>query len=124
MSSKKEQNKYYLSKKKEYDARKKDFLARIKLYFGCQICGYKEHPAALTFDHIDPASKALELSNYGNHSWSKLIDEINKCRVLCANCHNIHSARHYGNGIQATPLSKKVLNLIKEKLPNIYKLFE
>ena len=124
MASKKDRNKYFLGKKKEYDARKKEFLARIKMHFGCQICGYKEHPSALTFDHIDPDSKAINLANYHCNGWPTIIDEISKCRVLCANCHNIHSSRQQDNGIQATPLSQKVLKLIKEKLPNIYKLFE
>ena len=123
MTDREERNRYFLKKKQKYDARTKEFLARIKLYYGCQICGYKEHPSALTFDHIDPDTKALNLSNYGSHGWPAIIDEVSKCRVLCANCHNIHSSRQHDNGVQATPITKKVLELVKEKLPNIYKLF-
>jgi hypothetical protein len=58
---------------------------------GCELCNYKAHPAALTFDHLDPTQKLFCLSDHTNRSWQKIMDEIEKCRVICANCHNIHT---------------------------------
>ena len=79
---------------------------------GCELCGYNTHPAALTFDHIDPSTKVFNVSDYGQRSWEAVIREIAKCRVLCANCHNIHSSNNYDNGIVATPVSAKVRELV------------
>ena len=72
---------------------KHKFVEQAKLSAGCQDCGYKEHAAALQYDHIDSSSKLISIASCTGRSWSILIAEMNKCRVLCANCHSIH---HYG----------------------------
>lgn len=64
---------------------------------GCEICGYSKHPAALTFDHLDPAKKyrtksgrLVHLSDMikGNrYSLKTVLKEIEQCRILCFNCH-------------------------------------
>ena len=109
-------NKYYLEKKKQYDATKKAFLAEYKQELGCAICGYNSHPAALTFDHIDPNGKVNNIANYGTLSWEKLLTEITKCRVLCANCHFIHTSTQQENGVKPIPLTQRTLNLINRIL--------
>jgi len=63
----------------------------IKMELGCVRCGYKEHPTALQFNHINPAEKSFEISTSYNMNWDNLQKEIDKCEVLCANCHSIHS---------------------------------
>lgn len=76
-------------------------LRRLRLkiksvnYLGgeCIKCGYKEHLAALTFHHLNPDEKEFTIS-YSNHSvsWDKLKEELDKCVILCSNCHhNEHS---------------------------------
>lgn len=53
----------------------------------CEICG-ENHPACLDFHHVNPAEKKFEVSARRNRpSMKALIEEIAKCRVLCANCH-------------------------------------
>lgn len=47
------------------------FIRRVKIFYGCEICGYKEHPAALQFDHINPAEKSFTLSQGHTHSLKK-----------------------------------------------------
>lgn len=69
----------------------------IKMSQGCAHCGYSKHPAALTFDHVDPqtkyrtkSGKSVHLSDMikGNrYAISTILTEIEKCRVLCFNCH-------------------------------------
>ena len=66
------------------------YLNDIKTESGCELCGYNEHPAALQFDHIDPSLKAFTIGNL-DAGWDRLLLEIDKCRVLCANCHMIHT---------------------------------
>ena len=54
----------------------------------CEFCGYSSCNAALEFHHIDATTKKFELSisNMGT-AWSTLKLEIDKCLLLCANCH-------------------------------------
>lgn len=70
-------------------------IQRWKQFKGCSVCGYKEHFAALSLDHINPTEKHQTKGLYRaiNHSWGKerLKQELSKCRVLCLNCHGIRS---------------------------------
>lgn len=65
---------------------------------GCEECGYNKHPAALHLDHINPDSKLVSatgkrVSPGTMLSYSRIVfqAELDKCRVLCANCHAIHT---------------------------------
>ena len=67
----------------------------IKIKGGeCIKCGYSKCVAALHFHHRDPKLKSFGLgcNNILNYSFETVIEEINKCDLLCANCHaEIHS---------------------------------
>lgn len=65
-------------------------LELIKLKGGkCKKCGYNKNTAALDFHHIDPNEKEIKLDirKLANTKMSKLIEEVSKCDLLCANCH-------------------------------------
>ena len=68
-----------------------DFISDYKLENGCEICGYNEHSCALQFDHIDPSEKLFDVSRGRDYPWKVFLAEIAKCRVLCANCHAVHT---------------------------------
>ena len=68
-----------------------DFIRDYKLETGCEICGYKEHACALQFDHIDPSTKLFNVARGRDYPWKIFLAEIAKCRVLCANCHAVHT---------------------------------
>ena len=53
----------------------------------CQICGYNRCKRALHFHHVDDTTKTFSLS--GNHalSWKKIEAELDKCVLVCSNCH-------------------------------------
>lgn len=54
----------------------------------CALCGYAKHQAALQFHHLDPARKDFHLACSGvTRSIERLRREIQKCILLCANCH-------------------------------------
>lgn len=54
----------------------------------CIICGYNKCVAALDFHHIDPTTKSFGISVTGNtRSWEKVKQELDKCALLCSNCH-------------------------------------
>jgi hypothetical protein len=54
----------------------------------CALCDYRRCQRALSFHHIDPKKKDFGLSSRGlTRSWDKIKEEIDKCVLLCANCH-------------------------------------
>jgi 5-methylcytosine-specific restriction endonuclease McrA len=54
----------------------------------CQVCGYDRCAEALEFHHLDPTKKDFGISSKGYaRSWEKVRKEVDKCFLLCANCH-------------------------------------
>tara|TARA_R100001594_G_scaffold63269_2_gene97706 strand:- start:633 stop:1058 length:426 start_codon:yes stop_codon:yes gene_type:complete len=54
-------------------------------------CGYSKKSKnfstrSLTFHH-EHNNKVANISNMMNHSWKKILEEINKCIIICFNCH-------------------------------------
>ncbi len=61
----------------------------------CSICG-EDRAHVLQQHHIDPSTKKFEISRAvrrGDWSLQSFIEEINKCRLLCASCHVDHHWR-------------------------------
>lgn len=54
----------------------------------CQFCGYEKCNRALTFHHLDPIKKEFNFA--GNHArkWEDIQRELDKCILLCQNCHS------------------------------------
>ena len=70
---------------------------KLVVYKGgkCERCGYDKCEAALQFHHIDPTEKDFSIShiNLGKEfNLEKLYQEVDKCILLCANC---HAEEHY-----------------------------
>jgi hypothetical protein len=54
----------------------------------CEECGYDRCIAALEFHHTDPSQKDFAISTDGNtRSFEKIKIELDKCRLVCSNCH-------------------------------------
>ena len=63
----------------------------------CQVCGYDKCTDALVFHHRNPAEKKFPLSKQfiWNRKWETLIEELEKCDLLCCRCHcELHAAQH------------------------------
>lgn len=59
---------------------------------GCSICGYNKCNQVLYFHHTDPREKDMRVSQLRTASVERIISEIKKCIVVCANCHaEIHA---------------------------------
>ena len=69
---------------------RRDLVNKIKVDKGCAKCGYSVHAAALDFNHVR-GDKKFNVSQDTKVALQKLLDEIAKCEVLCANCHRIHT---------------------------------
>ena len=53
----------------------------------CLLCN-ENHPACLDFHHKDGTKKSDRISKMvGRVPWKRLLEEIEKCDILCANCH-------------------------------------
>jgi len=53
----------------------------------CLLCGYLKCMRALEFHHLDPKEKEIKISDNTTHTWEKLVKELDKCVLLCSNCH-------------------------------------
>jgi hypothetical protein len=53
----------------------------------CQLCGYDGCLPALDFHHLDPAKKSFRLAGAHTRSWASLKEELDKCLLVCSNCH-------------------------------------
>jgi hypothetical protein len=75
--------------------RRKVLKEQAIVYLGgkCCFCGYSRCNAALDFHHIDEKNKKFGLSKDGiTRSWEKTKHELDKCVLVCANCHReIHA---------------------------------
>lgn len=62
----------------------------------CEVCGYNKCQAALDFHHTDPSEKDFQISSVKNTKLSPAVyAELDKCKLLCANCHR---EEHYNTG--------------------------
>ena len=59
----------------------------------CVSCGYSRCTAALVFHHVVPAKKEFNFGGKHALSWLRLKKELDKCILLCMNC---HAERHAG----------------------------
>ncbi len=72
-----------------YARRKKVRVMAVRYKGGsCSQCGYNRCIDALEFHHIDPAQKDFNISSKGyTRSWERVQEELDKCIIICANCH-------------------------------------
>ena len=78
-----------INKKAVTDFRQRQKLRAVAYKGGkCIICGYDRCPAALVFHHTDPSTKGFGISKGGTtRSWDRVKEELQKCVLLCSNCH-------------------------------------
>lgn len=86
------------AKKMEWQRRRRRerraWLHELKGQLSCEKCGERS-PACLHFHHEDRRRKDITVAHAVAAGWPKdrVLAEIAKCRVLCANCH----AKHHWN---------------------------
>jgi len=72
----------------KYKKRNKNFVSEYKSNIGCKFCNEKT-PVCLDFHHKDPTIKDWNISIMSNSASSldTIKKEIDKCIVICSNCH-------------------------------------
>lgn len=83
---------------------------------GCEECGERD-PRKLEYDHIDPSTKGKTISRLiiDGSSWTspRMREEVEKCRVLCANCHRVHTVEQ--QNYYADPEIKRTLRSLARR---------
>lgn len=61
----------------------------------CADCNQKYPPYVMDLDHVDPSTKEFKVSTMRRRkmAFEKIIAEMNKCEVVCANCHRERTNR-------------------------------
>jgi len=75
----------YRKRQKRYIRRRRAWLQAYKHVVGCKFCPEND-PRCLDFHHRDPKVKKYKIASLPC-SFEKLREEIEKCDVVCANCH-------------------------------------
>ena len=75
------------NKRTAKDGKNKRIKAIELLGGSCQVCGYNKCLSALEFHHIDPIIKDVNYSTMRGWTFSRIKKELDKCILLCANCH-------------------------------------
>ena len=80
--------------KEKIHLRNREYIRRRKEIDGdCCICGESRLPC-LDYHHKDPNDKVLRIAvMVKKHSLASIDTEINKCMLVCANCHRIIHAK-------------------------------
>lgn len=92
-----ENREYVRTKQREMKRQRKieaiDYLGGV-----CKRCNQQQHPAVFEFHHRNPDEKDRDPSKLLGLSWEKIVQELDKCDLLCANCHRLtHHGDSYGN---------------------------
>lgn len=68
-----------------YTKRREDAIQ----YMGgsCCMCGYCKYNGSLHFHHLDPSEKDPNWKHLKSHPLKKITKELEKCILVCANCH-------------------------------------
>lgn len=94
-SNKTKHKKRVSQKNKIYNEERQAFIYSYLLEHPCSLCNEKD-PIVLTFHHVDPSTKKNTIAAMRGFSLSSIRSEIEKCQVLCFNCHMRVTAHERG----------------------------
>ena len=88
---------YYLRKTKQSYNKLATLLYSFKFSNSCNVCG-ENTPSCLEFNHINRKDKEYQISNMCKMgvSQEQFIKEVQKCEILCCNCHRKRTAKQLG----------------------------
>lgn len=84
---------------KDKNARRKESLRRrveAAKQVPCADCGNSYPPVCMDFDHVsDDKEESIANMIKNRASWTRIKEEMEKCEVVCANCHRIRTKDRY-----------------------------
>lgn len=72
---------------------KKEVVEKVRQYKEgkpCTDCGRTYHFSAMDFDHVK-GDKKYSIARMGSSRWEVVLAEIEKCELVCANCHRVRT---------------------------------
>lgn len=70
----------------------------------CAKCGYDKCMDALDFHHLNASDKSFGIAANLTRKWEDLQTELDKCVLLCANCHReLHCSTEF---VEKQPLTE------------------
>lgn len=106
--NKEKRNEYTKQHHKKHSDNRRHFIDSFKHH--CLICGYRDKPA-LVFHHRDPREKTFAIASKRTITFESFQKEIDKCTVLCSNCHLIFHHHKRNPSLMPKELLKKYLKL-------------
>lgn len=113
------------------DKRRDDKLIYLEYSGGkCIKCGYNKCPAALTFHHRDPNKKEFWIGGLSErlNSISELDhiikNEIDKCDLLCSNCHSVEHSDIVFFNENYDEINSKSLDYIEPEILDYEKIYD
>lgn len=93
--NKDEQRAIQREKQKERNNGIRAYVRELKEASPCADCNTRYPYYVMQFDHLDSESKIDSVSRLATYSMKKVVEEIAKCELVCANCHaeRTHSRR-------------------------------
>jgi hypothetical protein len=73
----------------------------------CADCGGRFPPECMDFDHTEN-NKSFNIAPNRNVSWDRVLTEIAKCDIICANCHRIRTTRRNVRGVPSQKVETPV----------------
>ena len=74
--------------------------------FGCTFPYF-----VFDFHHLDPTQKDVQFGKLRRRSWDAIKTELNKCVLLCANCHRVRHWQKFSDGDYSTKVPDPVVNV-------------
>jgi hypothetical protein len=106
-------------KLKERTVRYKDkinsFIKSYKAATPCVDCGHNFNYYVMQFDHLPQYIKNFNISNFSDYTRdvTKVIEEMKKCDLVCANC---HAERSHQRRLEKAKTKKDFLELLESGL--------
>ena len=93
--------------------KKYNIIKKLKLFYKCSTCDINDNiPSLYEFHHVDRNEKEYEIGQLIKNNSIDLYKELNKCCILCANCHRkihyffIHNKSEYEKMLKKIKLLK------------------
>lgn len=83
----------YIDKNKRRKKELAEFIISLK-HMPCKDCGILYPHYVMDFDHLGECKKIASVSRMASehmYSKTKIVEEIKKCDLVCANCHRIRT---------------------------------
>lgn len=100
----------------------KEWRRRVKLKlivgFGgrCAICKTSGHPIIFDFHHLNPIEKDFAISSR-IRAWKQVVEEVQKCVMLCSNCHRLLHAGQVTVPVDAPRFIEPEITIVEKECP-------